>query len=290
MSVCIAFVFLASLGAALAPGEPCVGAARDPAGSAEARTTATGVRVTPAGAAPVDVDLGAGALEVVWCAELGRFVAAAGSALWTVTRAGSARRIARLPGPARALSDVHDGLLAVALDAPRRAVAVYVVRRGRIRLAGGGVEGWRRPSRVSWGDVDGDGSVEALVLVTGRARFDQRLALRPFVYGWDGRRLYPKWLGSRLSRPFEDATLGDVDADGRAELVAVERTRDGQLELAAYRWRGFGFERVAVAPPASRVCRLAVDERGRITAVVDGTSSAYRLAAERIEPIAGADR
>ena len=201
---------------------------------------------------------------------------------------GTARRAARLGGAARTLSRARSGLIAVAVDAPQRAVAVYAAWKGRLRLVGGGVEGWRKPSRISWGDVDGDGSIEALVLVTGRARFDRRLALRPFVYGWDGRRLYPKWLGSRLSRPFDDATLGDLDADGRDELVAVEHTRDGRLELAAYRWRGFGFERTGVSAPASHICGLSVDEQGYILAVADGVPSAFRLSAERIEPVAGA--
>jgi hypothetical protein len=98
--------------------------------------------------------------------------------------------------------------------------------------------------------------------------------------------LYPKWLGSRLSRPFDDAVLGDLDADGRDELVAVEHTREGQLEIAAYHWRGFGFERAAVSAAASRICGLSVDGQGHILAVADGVPSAFRLSAERIEPLA----
>jgi hypothetical protein len=132
------------------------------------------------------------------------------------------------------------------------------------------------------GDVDGDGRIEALVLVTGYARFDPQPALRPFVYGWDGARLYPKWLGSRLSRPFDDATLGDLDGDGRDELVAVERTRDGRRELAAYRWRGFGFERLATSDPVEEVCGPAVDASGRVLGRAGASVVAFTLVDDRL--------
>ena len=55
-------------------------------------------------------------------------------------------------------------------------------------------------------------------------------------------------MGSRLSRPFEDFWLLDLDADGRSELLALERERAGGVLLTAYRWSGFGFEGLAESP------------------------------------------
>lgn len=196
----------------------------------------------------------------------------------------TSKRLATLPRRAVSVSTSRTSdLVAVVTPGATPAVIVYAPTRTGLRALGGGVEASRSPSRVSLGDVDGDGRIEALVLVTGRARFDPRLALRPFVYGWDGRRLYPKWLGSRLSRPFDDATLGDLDGDGRDELVAVERTRDGALELAAYRWRGFGFERVATSDSLARVCGPSVDASGHILARVDDAITAFLLKDGRLD-------
>ena len=234
------------------------------------------------------VRLGARADAIAWSQGLERFVVAVGRELWTVAPTGAAHRVARLPGRARSLALVPDRatLVAVATDSSQMGVAVYRLEAERAERVGGGVEPARAPRRVSAGDVDGDGVVEVLVLVTGRARFDPHDRLRPFVYGWDGRRLYPKWLGSRLARPFDDAALADLDGDGRADLVAVEQTRDGRRELAAYRWTGFGFERIAAGAGGGTICGLGVDAAGRILAVVDSIARAHRIDAGRIEIVA----
>ncbi len=221
----------------------------------------------------------------MWSERLGAHVEADGRDIVAVRPDRSRTRLARAAGLIRALA-VAPGtdLVAVIVSGSTNAVSVYRIDGARLRLAGGGVEAKRRPVRVSWGDVDADGRIEALVLVTGRARFDRRLALRPFVYGWDGSRLYPKWLGSRLSRPFDDATLGDLDDDGRAELVAVEHTRNRELELAAYRWRGFGFERIATSTPHIALSNVAIGPDGTIEADADGTRSHFAIDGNRIVP------
>jgi hypothetical protein len=244
----------------------------------------TGLVVVSAGGAR-DVTLGSRPVAIVWAPHLGRFVVAAERTLWTVDTSGNARRIARLPGLARslALAPGPDRVVAVSTDGPREGVTLYRIGRDRTVRIGGGVEPRRLPGRVSVGDVDGDGRFEVLVLVTGRARFDRRERVRPFVYGWDGRRLYPKWLGSRLSRPFDDAVFGDVAGDAASEIVAVELTSDGRRELAVYRWTGFGVERIATSPPADSVCALAVDGERRILALANQSACSYRITGERIE-------
>ena len=233
-----------------------------------------------------DIALGAPASTLAWSTVLNCFVATADRALWTVEARGASHRVARLPGRGRSLA-VAPGpgaIVAVSTDGVREGVTVYGVGRDRARRLGGGVEPRRVRGRVAIGDGDGDGRFEVLVLVTGRTRFDARERLRPFVYGWDGTRLYPKWLGSRLSRPFDDAVLGNVDGDAAAELVAVEHTRDGRRELAAYDWSGFGFERAATSSPASDICGLEVDREARILALVDRAPCAFRVVADRLEP------
>jgi hypothetical protein len=98
------------------------------------------------------------------------------------------------------------------------------------------------PWKVLSGDVDGDGEAEVLFVVYKKARLHPVLANRLFVFGWDGRQLYPKWLGSRLSHPFCDLALKDLDGDGVSEVVALEAEPDGGARAMSYRWSGFGFQ------------------------------------------------
>jgi hypothetical protein len=91
------------------------------------------------------------------------------------------------------------------------------------------------------------GQPVVLVGVRKPAIFDPVERARPFLYsvelGGDG--LRKVWLGTSLSRPFENADFGDLDGQDEDELMAVERTFAGGWELAAYRWRGFGVEGIA---------------------------------------------
>ena len=68
------------------------------------------------------------------------------------------------------------------------------------------------------------------------------MAKRPFIYNWDKEGLSPKWLGSRLSRPFEDYIFSDIDGDGMEELISIELLSNGRKAINSYKWKGFGFE------------------------------------------------
>ena len=118
-------------------------------------------------------------------------------------------------------------------------VRIYEVKSGGLQQIWTGLERLN-PWKVQAADVDGDGKVEIGIGVYKKARFHPVMAKRPFIYGWDGKQLYPKWLGSRLSRPFTDFVLADFGKAG-TKLVAIEETKDGENELAVYRWSGFGF-------------------------------------------------
>lgn len=101
-----------------------------------------------------------------------------------------------------------------------------------------------KPWKVQAADVDGDGKEEISVGVYKEARFHQVLAKRPFLFNWHGDTISPKWLGSRLARPFEDYIFADIDADGLDELVSIELSANGEKLLNSYKWKGFGFESI----------------------------------------------
>jgi hypothetical protein len=112
------------------------------------------------------------------------------------------------------------------------------------------------PWKVMTGDVDGDGVKEISLGVYKKSDFHPIMARRPFIYNWDGSELSPKWLGSRLSRPFEDYIFSDVDDDNMDEIVAIEILQDGEKALNSYKWKGFGFEELAESQKYSDISEL----------------------------------
>lgn len=88
----------------------------------------------------------------------------------------------------------------------------------------------------------------------------------------DGREI---WAGSALPAPLLALAVGDVDRDGRNEVVTLEGNyaagRDGPAShVDVWRWSGFGFTMVWHSPPgAFRQLRLAdVDGDGALDVAV----------------------
>lgn len=117
-----------------------------------------------------------------------------------------------------------------------------------------------KPWKVQVCDVDGDGALEISIGVYKMAKFHPVMAKRPFIYGWDKEGIWPKWLGSRLSRPFEDYAFLDADKDGMDELVAIELLEDGRKVLNLYKWKGFGFEGIGESGSFKDIAGLAVTD------------------------------
>lgn len=90
-------------------------------------------------------------------------------------------------------------------------------------------------------DVDGDGNSELCVGLKKKTRYDTSYANRLFIYNRSKFSIYPKWLGSKLLKPFIDFDFYDTDGDGINELVALEFQGDSTKRITAYKWRKFGF-------------------------------------------------
>ena len=119
---------------------------------------------------------------------------------------------------------------------------------------------WRQPNLNPWklqiGDVDGDRLREVIVGVWKKSPKDPVFAKRTFVYSWNGKRLMPRWLGSRLARRFEDFAVADIDSDGLSELVSLEVAPQGRRRVSVYRWLSFGFEWLGSSGEMKGLARL----------------------------------
>ena len=112
---------------------------------------------------------------------------------------------------------------------------------------------WRQKNLNPWklriADVNGDGKQEIIAGVWKKSPKDPIMAKRTFVFYWNGTRMMPMWLGSRLSRRFEDFELKDINKDGWAELLALEIAPGKPKRIGIYRWKSFGFEWLGSARP-----------------------------------------
>jgi len=143
------------------------------------------------------------------------------------------------------------------------------------------------PWQLWWATVDGERRLAAAAhRATYYARFPHHCM---FLYAWQDGKATPRWLGSRLSRPYRDAAHADLRADGRTRLIALEETRDGGLGVSVYAPAQFGYtgewrtealpglERLAAR--GSAVLCLGKDDAGKARAWrLRATDDGYQLA------------
>ena len=121
-----------------------------------------------------------------------------------------------------------------------------------LNVSGSKANGWRLPYPVyqfQTGDIDGDGSEDAMVGVIKATRFYQ-LGKRLFFFkqidgtntkGEPCKKVRPLWLGSKLGGILEDFRfVAPLEGDGKGRIRALESTTDSLFVVSDYKWAGFG--------------------------------------------------
>lgn len=125
---------------------------------------------------------------------------------------------------------------------------------------GNKTSGWRLPYPVyqfQTGDVDGDGSEDAMVGVVKATRY-WPLGRRLFIFkqidgtgraGKPVKKVRPLWLGSKLGGTLEDFRyVAPAEGDSMGRIRALESTADSLYAVSDYKWGGFGmkFDRLII--------------------------------------------
>ena len=92
------------------------------------------------------------------------------------------------------------------------------------------------------GDVDGNGSTDAMVGVVKSTRYYKEKGRRIFIFKTYNGYVRPLWMGSKLGGILEDFRFKD------GLIRSLETTKDGKYVVAEYRWAhfGMGFERFLI--------------------------------------------
>jgi poly-gamma-glutamate capsule biosynthesis protein CapA/YwtB (metallophosphatase superfamily) len=99
------------------------------------------------------------------------------------------------------------------------------------------------PWKILLGDMDGDSNPEVILGVNKRTRYSPELENRIFIFNRDKDYIYPKWLGSKIGRPFLDFKLEYDPIQKRNKLILLEKTEEDTLRgVIRYVWNGFGFD------------------------------------------------
>ena len=103
---------------------------------------------------------------------------------------------------------------------------------------------WESP--IEWnvvdaalGDPNDDGRFEILAAVNGKK--DGKFTSQPFILGYRSGMFRQMWGGSPVSDPIREVEIGDLDADGKQELVVIEESGAGKQAVAVWKWHGWGF-------------------------------------------------
>ena len=121
---------------------------------------------------------------------------------------------------------------------------------------------WRLPYpvyRMETGDVDGNGTIEALVGVIKPTRYYPEMGRRLFIFkNYEGL-VRPMWLGSKLGGTLQDFHFRN------GVVRSLETNARGEYTVAEYRWGGFGpkFERYLVRNTDETSARAIFEEEVR---------------------------
>ena len=103
---------------------------------------------------------------------------------------------------------------------------------------------WRLPYPVyqfQTGDVDGNGTVDALVGVIKSTRFYPERGRRLFIFKQVRGKARALWLGSKLGGTLEDFRfIAPTGGDSIGRVRALESAGDSLYVVSDYRWGGFG--------------------------------------------------
>ena len=84
------------------------------------------------------------------------------------------------------------------------------------------------------GDVDGNGSIDAMVGVIKTTRFYKDKSRRVFIFKQINKKARPMWMGSKLGGILEDFRFTE------GKIRALESTTDSLYVVSEYKWSGFG--------------------------------------------------
>ena len=192
-------------------------------------------------------------------------------AIWAFyQRAGTSRKVEK-PLPivkSRIFADLggHGRSVTIRLDTTDRNPVVLVDGSRRVSF---NIRARWKPWSVTTADLDGDGRREIVVALYKSTRYIPEPHNCLFVYRYDGRDIYPLWLGSTLGRPFTAFAFGRVADEPRESLFTLDIGLDGRRGITMHRWTGFGFHKVRSWGDWQSAALLTVRD-GHVRVMADG--------------------